>query len=99
MPAPNDDEFIIELPDEGPAGTRLEDVEDLRRQLGAPGAGQFGGMAPVLPTVQPLPPAGRPGPTVREVAAPVPAPAPSPPPGQAGVVPFRPVHRPPMALL
>jgi pSer/pThr/pTyr-binding forkhead associated (FHA) protein len=87
MPASRD-EFLIDTPDEGPGGTRLENVEDVRRQLAGVSAPPI-----VPPTVPPVSvPAGGPrlG-TVRE--------APTPPPGPAGVVPYRPMHRPPMALL
>jgi pSer/pThr/pTyr-binding forkhead associated (FHA) protein len=68
---PNDD-FLFELPnpEDGPGGTRLEDVEELRRQLA--------GRGPVEPTA-------------RE--------APAGTPGLAATVPFRPAHRPPIALL
>jgi pSer/pThr/pTyr-binding forkhead associated (FHA) protein len=70
------DDLPYDLPDpEGPGGTRLENVEEVRRQLA--------GRPPVDPTWrEPAPAAGQPG-------------TPGLPPTTA----FRPVHRPPMALL
>ncbi len=72
MLPPHHDDFESE----GPQGTRLENVDDLRRQFAA-----RGGVSPTHP------PAG----ALREPPVPTPV--------AVSVVAYRPVHRPPMALL
>lgn len=88
MPDPNRDDPFGDDPQEGPEGTMLESVEEVRRLI------QAQQQRPA--TVREQAPAARAGspPTVRE-QGPAAAPAPAPP----NAAPFRPIRRPPMALL